>query len=383
MKKITLFLSSVLLVLLTFHSCRKDGADMQARVPKLPEEVFKYDQITPGANGFLPAGNLAINNQLATLGRVLFYETQLSINNRVSCGSCHVQSNAFADRGAFSKGFENAMTTRNTPAIINPGTQTSYFWDMRENDLSHMVMQPISNHIEMGLDQPDYIVAKVKKLPYYEPLFAAAFGDGNITMERLGTALQNFVGAMVTTGSKYDEGATTTFANFSNEELAGKQLFTTTLPCAGCHGGESFSGWGTITQNIGLEMDYADDGQPGIDWMSGREQDGWFKVPSLRNIAITAPYMHDGRFKTLEEVVDFYDHGIQAHEQLSFSLREGWGGGVFGEGDFFPVNNPGDEVKPLRLHLTSQQKSELIAFMKTLSDFQFMSDVKFSDPFNH
>ncbi len=362
---------------------------MQARTPHLPDEVFKYDAISSNANGFVPNGTIAVDNELATLGRVLFYETQLSINNRVSCGSCHNQSKAFADNADFSNGFENAKTKRNTPAIVNPGTQSSYFWDMRESNLSSMVTQPISNHIEMGLDQPDYLVAKVKKLPYYEPLFAAAFGDSEINISRIGTALSNFVGSMVSVSSKYDQGLATNFSNYTEQEALGKFLFTTSLPCAQCHGGDNFSGWGSFTQNIGLETDYVDNGQPGTDWNTGQELDGWFKVPSLRNVALTGPYMHDGRFKTLEEVVEFYDHGIQAHDQLSFTLRQGWGGGgngVFtGEDGSIPVIDPlpgSNGLAPLRLNMSQENKNALVAFLKTLSDEQLTADVKFSDPFD-
>jgi len=361
---------------------------MQSRTPNLPDEVFKYDQIDAQGNAFVPNGNIIIDNELATLGRVLFYETQLSINNRVSCGSCHNQSMAFADRAAFSNGFENAKTLRNTPAIINPGSQSSYFWDMRESNLAAMVTQPISNHIEMGLDQPEYLVEKVKNLTYYKPLFEAAFGDAEVNITRIGDALSNFVGSMVSVSSKYDQGIQSNFANYTEQEALGKFLFTNTLPCSQCHGGDNFSGWGSFTQNIGLEMDYEDNGQPGTDWNTGRELDGWFKVPSLRNVALTAPYMHDGRFKTLEEVVDFYDHGIQAHDQLAFSLREGWGGGIFEVFDeapdgtlLPPVTNP-NGVAPLRMNLSQENKDALIAFLKTLSDEQLVADVKFSDPFS-
>lgn len=384
MKKTTLIICTSFIAVIILNSCKRDSTEMVARMPNLPQELQKYDEITPGANGFVPTGNIQINNQKATLGRVLFYETQLSINNRVSCGSCHHQSKAFADKSAFSSGFENATTTRNTPAIINPGTQSSYFWDMRENNLMNMVVQPIANHIEMGLDRPEYIVAKVQNLTYYEPLFTAAFGDASITIERIGDALQNFVSAMVTTTSKYDIGASTNFSNFTAEELEGKELFNVTLPCASCHGGENFAGWGSFTQNIGLDMDYSDNGQPGTDWITGHEMDGWFKVPSLRNVELTGPYMHDGRFSTLEEVVDFYDHGIQPHPQLSFSLQENWGGGIVGGPDIFIGNeNNNGEIKPLKMNLTPPQKKALIAFLKTLTDQKLISDSKFSDPFRY
>jgi cytochrome c peroxidase len=179
--------------------------------------------------------------------------------------------------------------------------------------------------------------------------------------------------------SKYDEGVALGFSNFTNQEMQGKSLFFESLPCGGCHGGENFSGWGSFTQNIGLELDYTDDGQPGQDWMTGQPMDGWFKVPSLRNIALTAPYMHDGRFKTLEEVVEFYNSGIQGHPQLSFTLQEGWA--EFGDfpSIFIPINS--GEVIPLKMNLDENQKASLVAFLKTLTDEAVTSDMKFSDPF--
>jgi cytochrome c peroxidase len=379
MKKTIISIALAVTALITFQACKKEAATAGARVPSLPEENYRYDLMPSGGNTqFNPLGaNTTINNDAATLGRVLFYETQLSINNRISCGTCHQQSKAFADGKKFSAGFEEAITKRNAPAILNPGTQNSYFWDMRESNLDLMVTRPIANHIEMGLESQEYMTTKIANLPYYTDLFTKAFGTSEVTAERIGQALGTFVKAMVTAQSKYDEGVGSGFANFTDQELTGKQLFTTTLPCAGCHGGENFTGWGTHVENIGLDRDYTDNGMPGTDWNTGRELDGWFKVPSLRNVSLTGPYMHDGRFNTLEEVVEFYNSGIQSHDQLAFALREGWngGGGVFGgEG------GTGD-VQPLRMNLTTYEKGALVAFLKTLSDESILFDPKYSDPF--
>jgi cytochrome c peroxidase len=384
MKTSSIFLSLLGFVLLTLSACQKDKAAGDPRYPQLPIEVYRYSQIPQGPNGFNPAGPNPVDDHMATLGRVLFYETQLSVNNRVSCGSCHHQQKAFADRHALSNGFENNKTLRNTPAICNPGSQNAYFWDLRENNLQAMVTQPIADHIEMGLESPEYIVAKVKKLPYYESLFSAAFGDQHVDINRIGNALSHFLRSMVSVKSKYDEGMTSSFANFSEQELEGKKLFFESLPCGGCHGGENFDGWGSLSQNIGLEMDYADDGQPGSDWNTGQPLDGWFKVPSLRNVALTGPYMHDGRFATLEEVVEFYNSGIQPHPQLAFGLQEGWSGNNGFESapihTFFPIAG---EIRPLRMNLTPAQQDALIAFINTLTDESITTDVKFSDPFLH
>lgn len=357
-------------------ACKKE-TPQQAAVPVLPAEPYNYNALP--ATGFeqSPFGQLSIDNHKATLGRVLFYDKQLSVNNAVSCGSCHLQANAFADKAAFSTGFSGGKTTRNTPAMINAGTQGSYFWDMRESNLSAMVTQPIANHIEMGLEQPAYLMAKLNALPYYAPLFENAFGDPAITAQRMGEALAHFVSSVVTVESKFDQGKMSGFANFTAQENMGRDLFFNKLPCGGCHGGDNFNGWGSFAQNIGLEEDYSDPGVPGTDWMTGEEMDGWFKVPGLRNVALTAPYMHDGRFQTLEEVVEFYNSGIQDHPQLALSLREGWDQPFIEPMPPFGGNGNG----PLRMNLTNVQKAALVSFLKTLTDEKMTRDVKFSDPF--
>jgi cytochrome c peroxidase len=375
------FLAASLIIAI---GCNKNPNAAEPRTPLLPEVTYRYDDIPQLVNGFEPAGMLPIDNHKATLGRVLFYETQLSVNNRVSCGSCHLQSKAFADRSEFSNGFENKKTLRNTPAICNPGSQRAYFWDLRESNLAAMVTQPIANHIEMGLESQEYMVAKVNSLPYYKPLLETAFGDAGVDINRIGDALSHFVRSMVSVYSKYDQGLSVDFSNFTEKELEGKKLFFESLPCGSCHGGENFDGWGSFSQNIGLDMDYADDGQPGNDWNTGQPLDGWFKVPSLRNIALTAPYMHDGRFSSLEEVIEFYNEGIHPHPQLAFALREGWGGEIGFDNSPIDIFGPGNgEIRPIRMNLSEGQKAALIAFLNTLTDESITAEIKFSDPFLH
>jgi cytochrome c peroxidase len=320
---------------------------------------------------------MSIDNEKATLGRVLFYDTQLSVNNSVSCGSCHIQQKAFADLGAASTGFAGGKTSRNTPGIVNAATQSSYFWDMRENNLQNMVTQPIANHLEMGLEQPEYLVEKLMNLPYYEDLFIRAFGNGHITSSKVGEALSHFVSALVSVNTKFDSERLNNFVGYSAKEEMGRQLFFQDLPCGQCHAGDNFAGWGSMAENIGLDTHYVDPGMPGADWMTGAERNGWFKVPSLRNIALTAPYMHDGRFSTLEEVVEFYNSGVQQHDQLSFALREGWNGGNVTTDFFFP-----DMTAPaIRMNLTETQKEALVAFLHTLTDDHLINDAKYSNPF--
>ncbi|MFN9801159.1 MAG: cytochrome-c peroxidase, partial [Bacteroidota bacterium] len=151
--------------------------------------------------------------------------------------------------------------------------------------------------------------------------------------------------------------------------------------CSACHGGSELSGLSEAA-NVGLDMDYEDDGVAGIH-ESGDPLDGWFKIPTLRNIEFTAPYMHDGRFATLEEVVEFYNSGMQPHPQLSTMLREHTDGGFFSLGTPLGSQSALDPLgrQPLRMHMTPEEKRALVTFMKTLSDHNFIRDPRFSDPF--
>ncbi|MDZ4824401.1 MAG: cytochrome c peroxidase [Flavobacteriales bacterium] len=375
------FLSLAIIVVL-FSCDKKFTQDAAHRIPLLPESPYDYNALPPDTT-FNPFGVDSIENDMATLGRVLFYDTQLSMNNRVSCGSCHLQSRSFADDKRFSFGFENVLTTRNSPAIINAGLQDGFFWDMREDNLNEMSVQPIANHFEMGIEQQEYMSAKINALDYYPALFEAAFDTAEATPERISFALGTFLRSIVSVSSKFDKGVGTNFSNFTEEENLGRELYFVKFPCAACHGAENLAGGNSTAENIGLEMDYIDNGVEGIEPFSGDQRDGWFKTASLRNIEFTAPYMHDGRFTTLEEVLEFYNSGVQAHPQLSVMLRKPSDGGFFNldpspGGDFMP---DGTGRQPIRMFMTDAEKKALIAFMKTFSDVSLMHDPKFSDPF--
>ena len=224
---------------------------------------------------------------------------------------------------------------------------------------------PIQNAVEMGTTLPE-LEAKVSAEPYYQTLFASAFGTPQVTSDRISRALAQFVRSIISTQTKYDAGVTSNFTNFTAQENQGRQLFTGQAGCATCHGTDNFVPGGAIFNN-GLENPYVD---KGVGAVTGRAQDeGLFKVPSLRNIALTAPYMHDGRFATLEQVVDHYNNGVVNHPNLSAQLRN-------------PPGGPGGG-QPRRLNLTAAQRASLVAFMRTLSDTGLPTDPKFSDPFNY
>lgn len=350
--------------------------------PELPAEAYHYAladaELPSHIREALPFDNGGVTNEGATLGRVLFYDKALSINNRTSCGSCHHQSLGFADGKAKSNGFSDKETKRNSPTCANMIMSSRFFWDGRAQTLEEQVMMPVADHIEMGLDDVSYLIGKIERLDYYEELFFDAFGSSEVNKDRIASALSQFLNSMVSYRSKFDIGVQIDFANFSQLEREGYELFSDweRMHCSSCHGGTSFAGWGGTFANIGLEMNYSDQGVGLINGIA--ESEGVFKVPTLRNVALTAPYMHDGRFQTLEEVIEHYNSGVVAHPNLNWNLID-QSSLVFN--DFGQVvGNSG--LQPRKLNLTEREKQSLVAFMKTLTDNELTVDPRFSDPFN-
>jgi cytochrome c peroxidase len=348
---------------------RKPAEPSTARTLRLPDKPYRYADIdlpahfkTAVAQRFdnTPAEN-PVTDQGATLGRVLFYDTRLSANNTVSCASCHVQKNAFVDPNRSSRGFEGKRTDRHAMNLVNLrySLRGRFFWDERADNLETAVLVPIRSKIEMGQDLTRLmeILAKDK---HYPKLFQNAFGDPRITRERIARALAQFLRSMVSYQSKYDEGrakagsARDDFKNFTVQENRGKALFLSN--CAVCHLPGQDAHFSMIAPaNNGLDEDYKKtDGGLGDITLNGRDI-GRFKSPSLRNVERTAPYMHDGRFDTLEKVIDHYGKGVQPHPNLDPRVR--------------------------RLNFTTSERAALVAFLKTLTDLRFLTDPKFSDPF--
>ncbi|MEM7298379.1 MAG: cytochrome c peroxidase [Bacteroidota bacterium] len=367
MKKLLIPFS--LLTVLLVYSCAKPLDPVTGTmIPFLPDTPYDYNDELPASMAFegdIPYTSFKAD-EAVTLGRVLFYDTKISLNNKTACASCHIQQKGFADPAAFSEGFQFLQTPRNSMTIVNAAFTGPYFWDQRAEILEEQVMMPIENHIEMGLDDFELLVEKVEKLDYYPSLFEDAFGSDEVNAERIGLALADFMRSIVSYRTKYDEGVEINFANFTPLEIEGKQLFENEMMCGSCHGGIHFRGWGSA--NIGLDEEYADQGQG--EWSAGME--GWFKIPSLRNVAVTGPYMHDGRFATLDDVLEHYSTGIQDHPGLDFRLRENFGG--WGEPD--PTNNG-----PIKMNMTDHEKAALKAFLHTLTDDAMMSDERYSNPF--
>ncbi len=317
------------------------------------------DDNTPSTNPITDAG--------AALGRVLFYDKRLSLNNTVACASCHQQAHGFSDPAVLSKGFNGGLTARHSMGLSNARyyRRGRFFWDERAATLEDQVLQPIQNEVEMGLTLSQ-LTTKLSSVDYYAPLFKAAFGTTEITSERISRALAQFVRSLSSYQSKYDTalqaGPNAINTSLTAQERQGLQLFGgplsaavqtqgRTLGCVRCH--DDSAQIAPAPRNNGLTADITTD--PG----AGQ---GRFKVPSLRNIAVRDRFMHDGRFSTLSQVIDFYSTGIQANAGLDNALR----------------NNNGN---PVRFNITQTEKDALIAYLNTLTDPTFLADPKFGDPF--
>ena len=312
-----------------------------------------------------PATN-PITDLGAKLGRVLFWDKRLSLNQTVACASCHQPEHGYSDGRRFSVGFLGGLTGRNSMGLTSNRyyLRRAYFWDERAATLEDQVLQPIQNAVEMGMTLPA-LEARLGAEPYYTDLFNQVFGTPAVTSDRISRVLAQFVRSIVSSQTKYDAGVPINFTNFTGQENQGRQLFGQ-VGCVNCHGSDNFVPGNAINNN-GLEFPFVDLGLGGV---TGRPQDnGLFKVPSLRNIERTAPYMHDGRFATLEEVVEFYNSGVVDNPNLSAPLRN-------------PPGGPGGGL-PRRLNLSAAQKAALVAFLKTLTDSSVTSDAKFADPFNY
>ena len=349
----------------------------------LPEQPFDYNlNLPPHINKHVQAR--PISNNMATLGRVLFYDTRLSQNGRVSCASCHKQEIAFADNRSFSLGFNGDATSRNSIALGSVlgfaatygssntppslGSGAAFFWDERAHSASEQSLLSITDNVEMGMTHQSLVEA-VEAQEIYQILFKTAFpaNDYKITSDKISLALEAFVESIGSFNSKLDQamkdaGPGAQFENvlsgLSFEENRGKALYIN--HCQSCHGNQ-FEGARARIANNGLDFEYADRGVGAI--VRDVNMDGVFKVPTLRNISLTAPYMHDGRFGSLVEVLDFYSSGIQDHRNLDFRLKD---------------LNTG---KPRKFNFSDADKRDLILFLNTLSDQNFLSEEKYSNPF--
>lgn len=365
--KIFLFVVAVIFL----NSCQQ-AADQKLGTTylDLPQTPYSYSADTS-------------NNLIPTLGRVLFYDTRLSANNSVSCATCHKQAFAFSDNVQFSRGFAGQLTGRNAMPIQNLAQNTNVgfidddltitvgdsgfssfgphtlFWDGRETLVEAQVLRPITNHVEMGMTI-DELTTKLAQLPEYKSLFENAFGSDEITQGKVGVAIAKFISSISSNQSKFDKYTQGQIQLTAAEEI-GRGLFFNKYNCNSCHQVTILNGYqeGGGFVDIGLDMIPTDQGRFDV---TGNSSDmGKFKIPTLRNVALTAPYMHDGRFNTLDEVLNHYSTEILNSKNLDIRLQE--------------------NGAPKQFLISDQDKQNLIAFLNTLTDYQMITDPKFSSPF--
>ncbi len=307
----------------------------------------------------LPAMEIPEDNPLTeegvALGRRLFYDPLLSGDNTMSCGSCHKQAFAFSDSSIqFSVGIAGAHGLRNAMPITNLGWQQKFFWDGGAADLESQVIGPIENHLEMKESLP-HLVEELNAHKEYPALFEEVFGTRTITIPKVMKAIAQFERTLISGNSKWDQYKRGT-ASLTAAEARGRDVFEAEDKgdCTHCHSlGSTFSDF--EFRNTGLDSISIDPGRAAV---TGFPTDsGKFKTPSLRNIALTAPYMHDGRFKTLEECIEHYDNGF-----------------------FFNTYIDGN-IKRMKKHrMNAQEKADLLAFLHTLTDHEFIKNPKFAKP---
>lgn len=340
-----------------FVSCQRDDTNNNNVAPTLPTTPYNYATVNYPAHiqeAITALDNTPADNQLtdagATLGRVLFFDNNLSRNNRVSCASCHGSQDGFSDDRRLSRGFDGENTRRHSMTTLNARFYTSgkMFWDERAASLEEQVLMPIEDHIEMGMDLGD-LVERLRGVDYYPTLFQDAFGSTTITEEGISKALAQYIRSMVTYQSKYDLVQQGT-ASFTAQELAGQQIFARKAPngqlsCQGCHGGGSNDIHSTHLHlgQVATNVRPHDPSDLGVYETTNDPSDrNKFKVGSLRNIAERAPYLHDGSAASLTALLEQPQHN-------------------FG--------------------LNSTEITQVIAYLNTLTDNAIQNDEKFSNPF--
>lgn len=355
----SLVLAFMGLIMALGYSCRVEETPV---VYNPVAYILNTRDLTPP---ILPADNeLTVDG--VELGRMLFYEKKLSLDASISCASCHLQEFAFTDTATFSRGVDNLIGHRQAMSVFNLAWNTNgFFWDGRAATLREQSLMPIQDPLEMQENMAS-VISKLTAEKDYRDQFFRAFGTEDITEQKISLALEQFMFSIVSVNSKYDQflrGEATLTAS----EQRGKDLFfneynpafpnISGADCAHCHSGTNFEN--DQYMNNGLDATFADDGRENA--TNNSSDKGKFKVPSLRNIELTAPYMHDGRFKTLEEVVQHYNTGMVSSSTIDPAL-------------IYPLNNGG-------LLLSNQDIQDLVAFLKTLTDTELMTNQAYSSPF--
>ena len=352
----------LLCLTLAVTGCKEDDPEeCTDTIPTINPNATAYDLVIPP---FFPPMPIPGDNPLTVegveLGRHLFWEPLLSGNNAMSCGTCHQPDLSFAESTAVSTGVFGDQGDRNAMALVNLGWAPTLAWDGSVESLEAFIGDPIENPIEMA-DNWTNALAELEATEDYPPLFDAAFGSPHITEERVRKAMASFLRTMISGGSKFDLERIGLYT-YNESEERGHDLYLLEggepnfgADCFHCHGFGSSQFTDYSFRNNGLDSIFDDPGHMAV---TGDPLDeGKFKVPTLRNIELTAPYMHDGRFNTLEEVVEHYNSGVVPSTTLDPFMK-------FEEG----------------LQLTDQDKADLVNFLKCLTDPDFTTNEDFSDP---
>lgn len=337
-------------VLITLSQCKKDPPTNIISDPALSEPTPYVFDIP---NGFPSITNVPSDNPTTVegvaLGKKLFYDPILSGDNTQSCSSCHATAFGFSDNNKqFSEGIDGDLGDRNSPTIINALWGTSFFWDGRSSTLEDQALGPVPNPIEMHLPWED-AVAKLTAHAEYPELFEKAFNTRNITKEMTAKAIAQFERTFISANSRYDKYLAGNGTITPSEQRGYNLFFSERAECFHCHGTKLFTD--NDFHNNGLDATFSDKGLGKV--TENPNDNGKFKTPTLRNIGTSAPYMHDGRFATLEEVVEFYSTGVK-----------------------FPST-----IDPLmkNANLSTQEKADLVAFLKTLTDAEFITSALLSN----
>lgn len=390
MKKhiVGLMLASGFVISVVSVSCKKNPEITPEFTLNVKQDVFANNYNTSFTTKTGKDLGVSVNSNMAAVGRLLFYDPRLSVSGKTACGSCHKQSNGFADVGRFSSGFLNGKTSRNSMSIVNafenPANSKhspSFFWDGRASSLTELALMPAKNHLEMGMQDGSTITTAISAINIYKDAFQKV--GMPINEENISACIAEFMKSIQGYSSKFDQGASMAsnygvtpeqmgkydFSNFTSAENEGKKLFYEKYNCVVCHGfnsqmpmgvekvfvygGDSTTANSPVAMNIGLDGDVSSD--PATK----------FKPPTLRNIAYSAPYMHDGRFKTLDDVVNHYSSGIITNSFLAKELRQNG----FGSARQFNISD--------------DERAKLIAFLKTMGEEQLLTDKRFSNPFKN
>lgn len=323
-----------------------------------------------GREGFYVPEDNPITKGKVGLGRALFFDARLSFDNSVSCATCHSPQNAFADGLPVSTGIDGQQGARNAPTIINRAFSREQFWDGRAKSLEEQSKGPLINPVEMGMPGHDFVVKKVRKIRGYRHWFKRVFGR-DVNIDDLAKAIAAFERTVVSGSSRFDEYMAGNQRALSESEKRGLALFEGKARCTQCHAGPNFTD--EKYHNLGVDWDGAliDLGRYKV--TENKQDIGAFKTPTLREITHTTPYMHNGAFATLEEVVEFYNNGGIANPFLDVEMRrpERTLEQIL---DFYEKGKQAEagkkrgwQIELTRLNLTGQERADLVAFLKTLS----------------